>query len=105
MRNWPLSLVVLAALTSSGIAQDLGRKNDAQALALAARLSKKATNLVGTVSDDGHFLIAEPDQNVWTVINPDATKAYAGQRISIVVQTSSDNAELRVLSVIPGKAQ
>jgi len=53
------------------------------------------------MSDDGRFVIADPDQNVWTVVNPEATKPYARLRVAILVQTSPEENELRVLSVRP----
>jgi hypothetical protein len=107
MQNWPLSLIALATLGSfCAVAQEPPQKQSVrQNSAIAARLSKRAVALTGRISDDGQFLIADPDQNVWTIINPDTTKSFAAQRIAILAQTSPEKNEVRVLTAKPEKVQ
>ena len=95
-----LSLAILVPCCAA--AQDLPRQNaDRQNLAGTLQFSKRAVRLVGTISDDGRFMVADPDQNVWAVVNPEATKSYASLRVAILAQTSPEKNALRVLTAKP----
>ena len=104
MRNWRQSLLALTLLFSCGaVDQEAPQTAPRQGSTAASRFSKRATKLIGRISDDGQFLIADPDQDVWTVVNPDAVKAYVRQRVTLLVQTSAETSELRVLSATAEK--
>jgi hypothetical protein len=106
MLNWRLTLLATLLVSSFAMAQDSSPKDTArQNSSEAPRFSKRAIRLAGKISDDGQFLIADPDQEVWTIINAQTTSTFAGQRILITAQTASEKNELRVLNVKPEKAQ
>jgi len=65
----------------------------------SALFSRKASVFSGTISDDGHFVVADRDLEVWTVINPEALKGREGKSVTLQVQTVAGAHELRVLSV------
>jgi hypothetical protein len=107
MLNRRMSSVALVLLASSfAVAQDSSPQGATTKISVeTARFSKRAIRLTGKLSDDGQFLIADPDQEVWTIINPQTTSRFAGQGIAITAQTSAEGNELRVLIVKPERTQ
>ncbi|PYU23559.1 MAG: hypothetical protein DMG70_33185 [Acidobacteria bacterium] len=66
-----------------------------------APASKSAT-ITGTISLDEKSFIAESDQKIWTVTNPNALKRHAGHRVSIRanVDTAKDKVTVRSVRVL-----
>jgi hypothetical protein len=65
----------------------------------ATSKASKAKTIVGMVSDDERSLVADKDNGIWTVANPEALKGYAGHHVSIAAQTGATKNEFFVKSV------
>lgn len=91
-----LALVLCTAalvLCTAALAQDAARS--------VSVFSQKAVSILGTVSDDGKFFVAETDSNVWTVVNPESVKAQRGQEVTLQGQLNRIGSEIRVLHIKP----
>ena len=70
-----------------------------RAKAAAAPKIPKATTIAGMVSDDGKTFVADKDKKSWTIENPDAVQADAGQHVRISAQADAATNEVTVKSV------
>lgn len=103
MKNRNVVLLAMVLLVLGAAAE--GGSGPAPKIKSGSRqFSTRAVSLAGVISDDGQFLVADPDGEVWVTVNPDAWKGHAGERVALQVQTSPGTHEIRVLSVAPDKA-
>jgi hypothetical protein len=61
--------------------------------------SKKIVTTSGRISDDGKVFVADRDNVIWRVNNPDVVAASAGMRVTLRAYLDPRNHELRVASV------
>ena len=99
------SVAFLILLSFAAFAQDPAKPPTGPASPEAQQFSRKAARLSGTVSDDGRFFVADLDDAVWTVTNPEALRSYSGRRVTLQVQTRPATDELRVLCVKPREVE
>ena len=84
--------IVAAAQHSSKAAE--GKPTSSQAPIVA----RKAVSISRQISLDGKKLVSE-ENDVWSVINPDALSAHKGQQVLVKCQVFPDKNEINVLSV------
>ena len=65
----------------------------------AAKVSRKAINISGSIASDTKTLVSDRDQRAWTVTNPDALKNSAGRHVTIRAYVNSSTSEIVVISV------
>ena len=61
---------------------------------------RKAVSIAGQISLDGKKLVSE-ENDVWSVINPDALAGHQGQQVLVKCQVIPDKNEIHVFSVKP----
>ena len=86
--------IVAAAQHSSKAAES--RPSGSQTLSVA----RKAVSIEGQISLDGKKLVSE-ENDVWSVINPDALAGHKGQQVLVKCQVIADKNEIHVFSVKP----
>ena len=91
------SLALAFLFSLAAFAQDATRAPQSA----ATDFSRKAVTLFGTISDDGHSFLADPDAEVWTVTNPDSLKSHGGERVKLQAQVNRRAIVIRVLCVKP----
>ena len=100
-----LSFVFVSLLFVAAGAQEAARPSAAQPATSLARFSHKAVRFLGTVSDDGKSFLADPDAEVWTIVNPESVGQQRGQQVSVQGQINRQAGEIRVLCVKPHEQQ
>ena len=101
-----LSFALGLLLSVAALAQNAPQPAPTRHEPAAARgFTKKAVSLSGTVSDDAKFFLADPDAEVWTVVNPELVKSQQGHRVTLQAQTNAATGEIRVLCVKPSDGQ
>jgi len=102
-----VSISFLLALVMSllALAQETTKPSEMkQETSKAEKMSTKAVNLPGKISDDGKTFV-DKDNKSWTVTNPEALKGHQGHVVTLKAHENAAKTEIHVVSVKMGKSE
>lgn len=97
----PLMVLLSALLTSVSVAAQTDQKTaSVQHYDSSSKgASGKPTNILGKVGIGGKTLIADKDNRIWKVSNPEALNSIDGLRVKAKVRVNAAESEIYVMSV------